>query len=193
MFGHQTQDPARRRMALALALAGGVAVLAMLAGCDKGSAPTASQTRSPAATSAAASSSPSATASPTATASATAVSGVPAPASPAPAAVVKPLPTDRAVQRSGSAIAASWRLAFSGGCFYLASPVGGEKTAVVWPSGYTAKVGPLGVYDAHGQLVGRPGDTMSLTADAVSLSSVPSGAVAHPGCLGDAKTALFVS
>lgn len=107
--------------------------------------------------------------------------------------MVRPLPTDAKAPRSASATAASWRLAFSGGCFYLKPPSGGGQTAVVWPLGYTARIGPLGVYDAHGRLVGRPGDTMSLPAKPLPLASLPSGTVAHPECLGDAKTALFVS
>ena len=174
-------------MALTLASAG--AALMVLAGCSHRSAPqAASQTHGAAASSGAASASPASS-----PASSTAAPGVPAPAPPASGAVVKPLPTDTKVQRAGSATVVSWRLAFNGGCFYLVPPAGGGQTAVVWPTGYTAKVGPLGVYDAHGQLVGRPGDTMSLPAESLSLASVPGGAVAHPGCLGDAKAALFVS
>lgn len=168
-------------------LAGCVAGLAVVAGCSHGSPPqTPSQSHGPTASSGAPIPSPTA---PTAT---TAV-GVPVPASPAPAAVVKPLPIVTTAQGSSPATAVSGRLAFSGGCFYLKNPSGGGQTAVVWPLGYTARTGPLGVYDEHGALVGRPGDVISLQADPLSLASVPTGAVAHPECLADAKTALFVS
>ncbi|MGD0703367.1 MAG: hypothetical protein ABSA02_26220 [Trebonia sp.] len=124
---------------------------------------------------------------------ATVAVGVPVPASPAPDAVVKPLPVVTTVQRSSPATAVSGRLAFSGGCFYLKQPSGGGQTAVVWPLGYTARTGPLGVYDKHGELVGRPGDVISLQAGLLPLASVPKGDVAHPECLADAKTALFVT
>lgn len=184
-------------MALTLAAAGAVlAVLAVLAGCDHNPAPpAATASRSPAAPTTAQTPppTPSPSRSPTPTPTATAASGVPAPPAPQPAAVVKPLPTDTKIPPSGPAAAGSWRLAFSGGCFYLKPPSGGGQTPVVWPRGYTARIGPLGVYNAHGQLVGRPGNTMSLQAERLPLANAASGTVAHPACLGDAKTALFVT
>jgi hypothetical protein len=107
-------------------------------------------------------------------------------------AAVKPLPALTVVPQSYLSSLAGGRLVFVDGCFYLAPLFGSHRWDVVWPVGYTARAKPLGVYDAQGRLVARPGQGDILFGTPEVLAAVPSGTVANTQCLAGATDAVFI-
>ena len=158
---------AHRRLAAGLALS--VAGLIAVTGCAQGHQASAENTQVASVTH-------------THAASTTASSG----------AAVKPLPALTVVQHAVPAVVSGGRLVFSDGCFYLASLAGGHRWAAVWPVGYTARAKPLGVYDARGRLVARPGQSAVLAGTPEALAALPSGTVTNTQCLAGATTAVFM-
>ncbi|MGD0705074.1 MAG: hypothetical protein ABSA02_34950 [Trebonia sp.] len=103
------------------------------------------------------------------------------------------LPTMTSVPGAALASVAFGSLSFSDGCFSLTSSVNGRRMDLVWPVSYRAGTSPLGVYDAHGRLVARPGDKITFGGGPEVLAHVSHGTVMNTGCLTGARTAWFIS
>lgn len=120
--------------------------------------------------------------------------GTSAPPTAAPSAsTAAGLPVMTRAQTDALGSVAAGQLTLSGGCFYLTSPDSTKQIDLVWPHGFTAGKGSMGVYDGDGTLVAKPGDNIILGGGPEILAHLSPGTIANPQCLTGTTTAWIIA